>query len=43
VAAYALMAVKVVVPVLVAEQLAATADVLAAKSLCDSGEDFSSQ
>ena len=31
------MAVKVVVPVLVAEQLEATADVLAAKSLCDSG------
>jgi hypothetical protein len=37
------MAVKVVVPVLVAEQLAATADVPDAKSLCDSGEDFSSQ
>jgi len=34
------MAVKVVVPVLVAEQLAATADVPDAKSLCDSGADL---
>jgi hypothetical protein len=37
VVAFALMAVKVVVLVLVAEPLAATADVPDAKSLCDSG------
>jgi hypothetical protein len=43
VVAFALMAVRVVVLVLVAEPLAATADVPDAKSLCDSGEDFSSQ
>jgi hypothetical protein len=43
VAAYALMAVKVDAQALVAEPLAATADVPDVKPLCDSGEDFSSQ